>query len=155
MSSVLCTREHVPYVGFVPFSREHVLSSESYLVGLRATFGDGECFLEGSDDSSRADTPETTSVLGFSMVGSRPVSSSPGHGVMGQTSPPFRIVLGVAAASSGLSIGPDPGRHEFGDRHEVVDRHEARIRPSTAPLSSDPSRHEVSTGWLLGGLGWG
>ena len=41
-------------------------------------------------------------MFGFSMVGGQTISSSPGHGVVGQSSPPFRVVLGAAAADSGF-----------------------------------------------------
>ena len=114
-SSVPGTREH----GSDPFPKDHVFfgrflmwhpvpSQGSLFYRVRATcsvfFSDGERFPEGSNDYSPADPPESNVVFGFSMVGSQTVYSLPSHGEVGQSSPPFRVVLGATADDSG-SVG--------------------------------------------------
>ena len=102
VSFVLYTREHVSLVGSGPFSRVFILADVSYLLGVRVIFGDGEHYPEGSNDYSHADPLESIAVVGFSVVGGRSVSSSPGHGLVGKSYPPFRTVLGAPVAESGF-----------------------------------------------------
>ena len=127
-----------------------ILDRRSVGYGVKSTLGSLSQMIDDQIGSRRQ---RWTAVgLDSSIGGDRLVFSSPSHGFAWQTTQPFRIGLGNAAAGSCWSINPISGRDGAIFRHEVSMWLSSGtwIRFSAALLLIVPYRHEVALDRMLG-----